>query len=118
MAEPDWARPVVAWEITAKDPGTLSAFYRELFNWTMTDGDVIRIAAGVGGPLPGPIGTMRNGAHTGVTLFVQVRDLDQTIAKAKGLGAKVLRQPVDTPGGATFAAILDPEGNRLGLVQQ
>ena len=118
MPEPDWARPVVAWEITARDPATLSAFYRELFNWSMTDGDPVRIAAGVGGPLPGPIGTMRPGSHTGVSLFVQVRDLRETITRAKALGATVLREPVDTPGWATFAAILDPEGNRLGLVQQ
>ena len=29
----DWARPVVHWEIVARDPERQADFYRELFNW-------------------------------------------------------------------------------------
>ena len=95
----------------------LSAFYRDLFNWSMSDGPVIRIAAGIGGPLPGPTGSMRTSDHPGISLYVQVLHIDETLAKAETLGGKVLRQPVLTAG-ADVAGMLDPEGNRIMLVQQ
>ena len=37
MAE-DWARPVVHWEIEAKDSEKMTKFYSELFNWEATGG--------------------------------------------------------------------------------
>ncbi len=114
----DWARPVVFWEIQANDADTLKTFYAELFNWSMTDGPLIRFAPGIGGPLPGPGGSIRNGAHPGVSLYVQVLNLGETIAKAERLGGRPLLPPMDTAGGPTIAGILDPEGNRLMLVQQ
>jgi hypothetical protein len=117
MAE-DWARPVVFWEITATDSAKMAAFYKEMFNWQMTDGPAPRIAAGIGGPLPGPGGSIRPGAHPGVSLYVQVLDLRESLAKGERLGGKTIIQPTDTPGGPTVAGLLDPEGNRLMLVQQ
>ena len=114
----DWARPVVAWEIQARDADTLKLFYRDLFNWSMTDGPLIRIAGGIAGPLPGPVGVMRTADHPGVSLYIQVLDLRQTMTKAEQMGGKITLQPTDTPGGPTIAGILDPEGNRLMLVQQ
>ena len=115
----DWARPVVAWEIQASDAETLKLFYRDLFNWSMTDGPLIRIAAGIAGPLPGPVGVMRTSDRPGVLLYIQVLDLRTTMAKAETMGGKIILEPVDPPGGGpTIAGILDPEGNRLMLVQQ
>ena len=46
----DWARPVVHWEIEAKDPEGQRAFYAELFNWKIGDGFIMEIPAGIGGP--------------------------------------------------------------------
>lgn len=114
----DWARPVVHWEIQAREPETLRAFYRELFNWPVGEGSVMRVPAGVGGPEPGPGGSIRQGKHPGVSLYIQVRDLRASMAKAEELGGRVLSQPFDTPGGPTVAGIADPEGNRVMLVQQ
>lgn len=117
MAE-DWARPVVHWEIAAADPERLRAFYGELFNWPIGDGPVMSIPPGVGGPQPGPGGHIRASDRRGVALFVQVRDLSASLARAAALGGTVVREPFDVPGGPTLAAIDDPEGNRLMLVQQ
>jgi uncharacterized protein len=115
----DWARPVVHWELQARDAAAQRAFYGELFNWQIGDGPVMRIPAGIGGPEPGPGGHLRQGDHPGLTLYIQVRDLAASLAKAEQLGGKVLRQPFDTPGGGpTLATITDPEGNRVMLVQQ
>lgn len=114
----DWARPVVHWEIRAADPERLRAFYGELFNWTIGDGPIMRIPPGVGGPEPGPGGHIRAADRGGVTLYVQVRDLAASLARTAALGGRVVLEPFDVPDGPTLAAIEDPEGNPVMLVQQ
>jgi uncharacterized protein len=114
----DWARPVVGWELQARDPERLRQFYSRLFNWQIGEGTVARVPAGIGGPEPGPVGTIRQGTHPGLSLAIQVRDLSASLAKAEALGGRILFQPVASPIGPTVAGILDPEGNRIVLVQQ
>jgi predicted enzyme related to lactoylglutathione lyase len=114
----DWARPVVHWEIEAIDGDKQRAFYGALFNWTIDDGPIMPIAPGLGGPEPGPAGHIRQGDRSGVTLYVQVRDIRASLARTAELGGTVLSEPFDVPGGPTLAAVADPEGNPLMLVQQ
>ena len=115
---PDWARPVVHWEITARDPEAQSGFYRALFGWDIGAGPIQAIPPGLGGPEPGPAGHIREGSRPGVSLYVQVRDLQHSLVTAESLGASVTIQAFDLPGGPTLAAIEDPEGNTVFLVQQ
>jgi uncharacterized protein len=114
----DWPRPVVHWEIEARDPERQRAFYRELFNWQVGDGPIMGIPAGLGGPEPGPAGHIRRGDAPGVRLYVQVRDIRASLARAAELGGTALSEPFDVPDGPTIAPITDPEGNPLVLVQQ
>ncbi len=114
----DWPRPVVHWELVATDPARLATFYRELFNWHIGDGAVMQIPAGLGGPEAGPAGHLRAGDHPGISLFVQVRDIGESLARAEALGGRRVREPYGSPTGTTLASILDPEGNRVVLVQQ
>ena len=114
----DWARPVVHWEIEARDPDRQRAFYADLFNWEIGTGPIMQVEAGVGGPEPGPAGHIRQSERSGVNLYVQVRDLRASLARAAELGATVVSDPFDVPGGPTIAAIADPEGNPVVLVQQ
>ena len=114
----DWARPVVRWELEARDPERQRAFYAELFNWNIGDGPIMEIEAGLGGPEPGPGGHIRGSDRSGVTLYVQVRDLATSLKKAAELGATVVVERFDVPNGPTLAAITDPEGNPVTLVQQ
>jgi uncharacterized protein len=114
----DWARPVVHFEIEARDPERLRAFYNALFNWDISDGPIMNIGAGIGGPEPGPAGHIRASDRSGVTLYIQVRDIAESLAKAAALGGTVVMERLDIPGGATLAAITDPEGNPVTLVQQ
>jgi predicted enzyme related to lactoylglutathione lyase len=115
----DWARPVVHWEIEARDAGAQREFYAGLFNWNIADDDFIKpIAAGFGGPEPGPAGHLRQSDTSRVTLYVQVRDLRKALTRAAELGGAVIAEPFDVPGGPTLAAITDPEGNPVTLVQQ
>ena len=117
LVEEDWARPVVHWEIKAQDPERARAFYSSLFNWNIGDGRVMQIQPGIGAPeqLSGhiiPSETAR------VVLYVQVRELRASLAKASELGGSVTHEPRDLPTGVTIAGIEDPEGNPVVLVQQ
>lgn len=113
-----WARPVVHWAIEAIDPERQRAFYAELFHWTIREGSIMSIGAGVGGPEPGPAGQIQSGPSARVTLFIQVADLQSTIDLAVRLGGKARFAPVLLPTGQSLAGIEDPEGNHLTLVQQ
>jgi hypothetical protein len=114
----DWARPVVHWEIVAKDPERQAAFYSKLCHWDISTGPIMQIPAGLGGPEPGPGGHIRQGDHSGVALYVQVRDLGDSVRLAAELGGRVVMEPFDVPGGPTIAFIEDPEGVPVALVQQ
>ncbi len=114
----DWARPVVHWEIQAIDPEKQREFYSKMFNWQIGEGPVMRIPAGIGGPLPGPGGQLRHSDKPGVSLYIQVLDLNATLAKATEMGGSVFMPRRDVPGGPTIAGIADPEGTRIMLVQQ
>jgi predicted enzyme related to lactoylglutathione lyase len=118
----DWARPLVHWEIQARDPAKVREFYSQLFNWTIGDGPVMGIPAGIGGPDPsGLSGHILASDTSRVVLYIQVRDLKESLAKAETLGGAITAQPLEIPrpeGGITIAGIADPEGNRVVLVQQ
>ncbi len=114
----DWARPVVHWEIVARDPERQAAFYRALCHWEIGDGPIMAIPAGLGGPEPGPAGHIREGERSGVSLYVQVRDLAASLALAVEQGGRIVAEPFDIPDGPTLALVDDPEGVPLVLVQQ
>ena len=114
----DWPRPVVHFEIRSRDPDGLAPFYEAMFSWTAAEGPVRFFPAGLGGPEPGPAGHFRHAEHDGVTLFVQVRSLRESLELAEKLGGTVTLAPLDVPGGPTIAGITDPHGNPITLVQQ
>lgn len=114
----DWVRPVVHFEIEARDPDTLVPFYEQLFHWPIGEGSIRQFPAGLGGPEPGPAGHFRKASRSGVTLYIQVLDLNASLAQAQSLGGTVTLERMDIPGGPTIAGITDPEGNPITLVQQ
>lgn len=114
----DWARPVVHWELEAVDAAAQAAFYRAMFNWDMTDnGFMVSADAGFGGPEPGPAGHIRATGASRFTLYVQVRDLRESLDRAVELGGTITMEPLDLPNAPTLAGITDPEGNPVTLVQ-
>jgi uncharacterized protein len=116
--ENDWARPLVHFEIEAKDAQRQRTFYGEMFNWNISDGAIMSFDPGLGAPQAGAAGHIRQSDRSGITLYIQVRDLAESCAKAVSLGGSVLLERLEVPNGPTLAAIADPEGNPLTLVQQ
>jgi uncharacterized protein len=108
----------VHWEIVARDPAAQADFYRQLFNWDISEGDLKVIPAGLGGPEPGPGGHIRGGERPAVVLYIQVRDIRRSLQRAAELGGKTTGEPFDVRGGPTVGFIEDPEGNPVALVQQ
>jgi predicted enzyme related to lactoylglutathione lyase len=117
-AVPDWVRPIVHWEIEVRDPERQRAFYTGLFNWPIGDGPIMNIPSGLGGPEPGPAGHMRRSDRSRISLYIQVRDLNESLELVPTLGGTVISPPFDVPGGPTIASIEDPDGIPLVLVQQ
>jgi predicted enzyme related to lactoylglutathione lyase len=62
-------------------------------------------------------GVDRN-APPAVTAWFTVDDLDATFRRCVELGATIHSKPERKPWGARLAAVLDPDGNLLGLHQR
>src|ERR1700747_2156533 len=89
----DWGRPVVHWEIGARDPDAQARLYKALFHWDVGGGRIMNVAPGQRGPEPGPAGHIRQGDAPAVSLYVQVRDLRRSLTEAESLGATVVVEP-------------------------
>ncbi len=110
-------KPVVHWEIHAKDAPKLQKFYGELFDWKIDANNPMKyglVDAG-GKGINGGIGPGEK--FFGVTFYVEVEDLEEYLTKATRLGAKTLMPPTTIPDMVTLAVFADPEGNRIGLVK-
>ncbi|MGH9766840.1 MAG: VOC family protein [Blastocatellia bacterium] len=110
-------RPVIHFEIGCRDSAATQAFYRDLFDWQITQaGPAAVINTGGGTGINGHITALGHEPHNYVTVYVQVDDLQTYLDKAKAMGGKVLVPPVPIPTGK-FAWLADPEGNLIGLLQ-
>jgi predicted enzyme related to lactoylglutathione lyase len=119
-------QPIVHYEIAAQDLGKMSAFYEGLLGWKLTSfgpemGDYNQID-GKQGAVFGIDGGMYpvtdEGDAPGVRLYANVDSADDYAAKAEALGAKVIVPPnTILGGGIRIALFLDPEGNKIGVVE-
>jgi predicted enzyme related to lactoylglutathione lyase len=111
--------PFVHVELMSTNVGKAKAFYGKLFDWKLEDmemGDMtytmIKVGEGTGG------GLMKNpmpGAGSTWVAYVNVDDLKAATAKAKSLGATVIKDQVKVEGAGSFSIITDPTGAMLGL---
>jgi predicted enzyme related to lactoylglutathione lyase len=111
-------RPVVHWQIDAKDPAQAQRFYADLFDWQIDANNPWNyglVQTGGEGGINGGIGPTQD--TTGTMFFVQVDDLQAYLDKAERLGGKTIMPPTEIPGAVTMAMFLDTEGNRVGMVK-
>jgi predicted enzyme related to lactoylglutathione lyase len=116
----------VAWlEIGTDQPAAAERFYGDVFGWTFADdkdstsadGTAYRIVtttADTGlaqGGLFATGGTVPNYA----VFYVLVADVAETCRQAEAAGGKVLVAPTTAPDGLTFAHLLDPSANHIGV---
>jgi len=110
----------IAWfEIGTDNPARAEKFYGEVFGWTVghDDGDLPgyqQIAAGDGPGLHAGGLFDTGGTLPGYAVFgVLVEDVAETCRRVEAAGGKIRRPPEATPGGVTFAHLLDPAGNQF-----
>ena len=115
----------VSWvELNTTDPKAAGTFYKALFGWQL-EADAMGHAGytvvkvdgkGVAGIMGMPPGCP---AHVGPhwNVYVTVKDIDATAAKAAKLGGKVLAGPMDIERVGRFAVIQDPQGAVICAIQ-
>lgn len=114
-------RPLVHFEIQTTDLARAREFYSQLFGWQIDANNPMNyglIPPGIGGPEAGVGGGIAPSTESRVVLYIQVVDLQETLARAESLGGRRVMEPMDVPGGPTIAQLADPEGNVVGLVKQ
>ena len=52
-----------------------------------------------------------------VTFYIEVNDLQESIARIEEAGGKIVVPITEVPGVVTFAQFADPDGNVVGLVK-
>src|SRR5437867_8351258 len=109
---------VVHFELNGPDPEGTARFYGELFGWhtEAIPGDYVLVDPHAGGGINGGIGKAQGGQGY-VLFYVGGEDIPALLDKAESLGAKTVVPVTVMPDVVTFAHFLDPQGNRVGLVQ-
>jgi len=116
------ANPFVHVELNTQDLAKAKSFYKSLFTWTLSDVDMgggmtytmVNVGDGTGGgmmqhPMPG--------APSMWLPYVAVDDIVAATAKAKLLGATIVRDVMEVMGQGSLSIIVDPTGATLGLWQ-
>jgi uncharacterized protein len=98
-------------ELGTPDAGATRSFYGTLFDWQIDDSGDYRMIEGEKG---GVCDTADMGGGSWAIFYVQVDDVQATIAKAAELGATV-PVPFTDNGPIEFAHLQDPHGNRFGV---
>jgi predicted enzyme related to lactoylglutathione lyase len=120
-------QPVVHFEVVRKDAGKLRSFYGELFGWEFdsvdqgpTDYATVQREANVtadGVGIGGGIGAGPEGYDGHVTFYIEVADVEASLAKAEELGGSRMMGPDTVVEGLEIGLFTDPEGHVIGLVK-
>jgi predicted enzyme related to lactoylglutathione lyase len=109
--------PVTWFEIIGKDNTKTQEFYRDLFDWQINSdnpigyGEVGAIGNGIGGGIFGDAG-----GDPRVTIYAEVDNLEEKLAKSSALGGTTVLEPTSVPGGPTIAMFRDLAGNTTGMI--
>ncbi|HYR61482.1 MAG TPA: VOC family protein [Actinomycetota bacterium] len=117
--------PVGHFEIMGTDAGQLRDFYTGIFGWAVQHGpdegdplDYTMISTQSGdGALGGGIGKNPEGRGV-VTFYINVDNLEDTLAKIEAAGGSTLRGRLQVGPNVSIAMFGDPDGNVVGLVEE
>ena len=113
-------RPVMQFQIVAKDPDKTAEFYTTLFGWSIDANNAMgyrAVKTGSKDGIQGGIWPSPPEGHSMVQLFIEVEDVKATVEQAVQMGAKVIIPPQTLPDGDEMAMVLDPEGICFGVTK-
>jgi predicted enzyme related to lactoylglutathione lyase len=108
---------VVHWELQSRVPEKQQQFFSDLFGWKIDANNPMNygmVSSGGKDAINGGIGATEDQPR--VTVYVQVEDINETLAKAESLGARTLMPRTDI-GMVIMAQFGDLEGNVIGLIE-
>jgi predicted enzyme related to lactoylglutathione lyase len=111
--------PVVHFEIGGADGARSRTFYAELFGWsvaTESHGYGV-VSTGSRDGIGGGIMQAPEGVPPWVTVYVEVDDLDKSLARAEELGGQKIMGPAPVGEMGEVAMFADPDGNPIGLLR-
>lgn len=111
------ANPFVHVELSTTDLPKAKSFYGSLFGWKLEDmpmGDETYTLIGVGG---GMMKVPMPGMPSAWLAYVSVDDVAASTAKAKQLGAQVMKDVTEIPDMGSFSVLVDPTGAAIALWQ-
>ena len=117
------ANPFTYLELHTKNPAKAKSFYSELLGWKTKDVD----APGIGtyteldigeGPGGGVLPQQDPSAGSAWLAYIQVPQLDSTVARAQKLGATVAVPRTEIKDVGWFAILVDPSGARVGVFEK
>lgn len=109
-------------ELACRDPAASEAFYRTVFGWGAEthEGPVSYTEFKLGGDSIAGMMPMPDSMPTEVPphwrIYIEVDDVEATVAKAQELGGNVLLAGMDYPGGR-LAIVSDPQGATFGVMK-
>jgi uncharacterized protein len=113
------SNPVLQWQIVARDPDAVTAFYAKLFGWKVTKANALGYRqVDTGNGIAGGVWPAPPDAPSFVQLFVGVDDVPAAVAEATRLGATVIVPPSVLPDGDHIAILADPGGITFGVMRQ
>ena len=108
--------PVVHFEVIGKDGKALQDYYSQLFGWEIDAGNEMNYGLidreGIGGGIAG--GPEGYDGH--VTFYVEVPDVEESLAKAESLGGSRVFGPEKIMDSMILGQFTDPEGHVIGLM--
>jgi uncharacterized protein len=118
-------QPVVHFEIIGKDGEKLQSYYSELFGWEIDSGNPMKYGIvpregnvtpeGIG--IGGGVATGPEGYEGHLTFYIEVPDIEASLAKAESLGGTRVMGPDQVMEGLEVGQFTDPEGHLVGLVK-
>jgi predicted enzyme related to lactoylglutathione lyase len=118
-------QPVVHFEIVGQDADKLQSYYAELFGWSIDANNAMKYglvarednlnADGIG--IGGGVGPGPEGYPGHVTFYVEVPDVEASLAQAESLGGARMMGPDEVMDGLVIGLFSDPEGHVIGVIQ-
>ena len=101
----------------APDLARSKAWYAKVFGIAPYFDEPFYVGFNVGGYELGLDPNAQGSAHGGVTGYWGVANLDQALARVTAQGAQIASAAQDVGEGIRVASVVDPAGNRVGLIE-
>jgi predicted enzyme related to lactoylglutathione lyase len=109
-------------ELWTTDDSAAVSFYEKTLGYTHKDVDmgpagIYRVLEQSGGQRGGIMRSPDAKVSPMWLPYVRVEKVDETVARAKKLGGKVVAEPTDIPNIGRFAIVLDPQGAAIAVMR-